>query len=320
MMRIGLALLFTLAVAASAGATEPYPTRPIRLIVPFPPAGIADLSARLVAEGLRVRLNQAVIVENKPGANGMLGLREMMKAEPDGYTLMIGTVGSTVINYAMDASAQFDPLRDMTPVAGTAEYPTDMVVNNKAPVTSVNGFVAYAKERQGKLTFGSTGVGALDYLAAELFMRKTGIRMVHVPYRGGPAALNDLIGGSIDVIIEVFPVVMEQIASGAIKGLAVSSPYRLPALPDMPTFAEAGVGGMELTGWVGVYGPPGLPSHVRDQLGRAIVDVVRQGDIQGRFRAIGFEPTGLDSEAFSALHAAEVARWTSFMGETGLRK
>src|SRR5262245_35257 len=318
-MRALLAFVCGLLLSVSASA-QSYPSRPIRLIVPFPPAGIADLSARLVAEGLRVRLNQAVIVENKPGANGMLGLREMMKAEPDGYTLMIGTVGSTVINYAMDASAQFDPLRDMTPVAGTAEYPTAMVVNNKAPVTSVNGFVAYAKERQGKLTFGSTGVGALDYLAAELFMRKTGIRMVHVPYRGGPAALNDLIGGSIDVIIEVFPVVMEQIRSGAIKALAVSSPYRLPVIPDVPTFAEAGVGGLELTGWLGVYGPPGIPGGVREQLGAAIADAVKQPEYQAKFRAIGFEPTGLDAKAFADLHASEVKRWTAFMTETGLKK
>src|SRR5205085_8926527 len=133
----------------------------------------------------------------------------------------------------------------------------------KTPVASVQEFIAFAKARPGNLTFGSTGVGALDYLAPELFMRKTGISMVHVPYRGGPAALNDLIGGSIDVLIEVFPVVMEQIKSGMIKGLAVSSPYRLPSLPDMPTFRRAGFPGVELTGWLGIYGPPRLPDDVR---------------------------------------------------------
>jgi tripartite-type tricarboxylate transporter receptor subunit TctC len=319
-MRALLALLILITVPVAAGAAEPYPSRPIRLLVPFPPAGIADLSARLVAEGLRAKLSQPVIVENKPGANGVLGLREMLKAEADGYTLMIGTVGSVVISSAMDANAPFDPLRDMVAIAGTAEYPTALVVNNKMPVNSVKDFIAYANERQGKLTFGSTGVGALDYLAAELLMKKTGIRMVHVPYRGGPAALNDLIGGSIDVIVEVFPVVMQQIATGAIKGLAVSSPYRLSALPQVPTFAEAGVAGMELTGWLGVYGPPGMPNAVREQLGAAIVDVVKQPEIQAKFRAIGFEPTGLDAKAFADLHAAEVKRWTAFMTEAGLRK
>ena len=318
-MRAILAVL-VLALGATAATAQTYPTRAIRLIVPFPPAGISDLSARLVADALRAKLNQSVIVENKPGANGVIGLKEMLKAEPDGYTLMIGNVGSVVINYAMDANPPFDPMKDMVPIAGTAEYATAMVVNNKTPVTSVQEFIAFAKTRPGNLTFGSTGVGALDYLAPELFMRKTGISMVHVPYRGGPAALNDLIGGSIDVLIEVFPVVMEQIKSGAIRGLAVSSPYRLPSIPDVPTFAEAGVSGIELTGWLGVYGPPGMPNPIREQLGAAIAEVVKQPEIQSKFRAIGFEPTGLGVKAFAELHASEVRRWTAFMTESGLRK
>jgi tripartite-type tricarboxylate transporter receptor subunit TctC len=144
--------------------------------------------------------------------------------------------------------------------------------------------------------------------------------MVHVPYRGGPAALNDLMGGSIDLLIEVFPVVMEQIKSGAIRGLAVSSPYRLPAVADLPTFKEAGVPGVELTGWLGIYGPPRLPEDVRALLGRSIAEVVRQPEIQEKFRAIGFEPTGLGVKEFSDHHAAEVKRWVAFMTEAGLRK
>ena len=269
--------LFRLAPClSSAASAQSYPSRQIRMLVPFPPAGITDLSGRLVAEGLRAKFNQPVIIENKPGANGVIGLRELLKSEPDGYTVMVGTVGSVVIGYAIDANAPFDPARDMVPVAGVAEYATAMVVNKQLPVNSVKEFIDYAKARPGKLSFGSTGVGALDYLAAELFMRETGISMVHVPYKGGPAALHDLMGGSIDVIIEVFPVVMEQIRSGLIKGLAVSSSYRLPSIPDVPTFAEAGVPGVRLTGWLGVYGPPRLPEDVREKLGAAIVEVVKQ--------------------------------------------
>jgi tripartite-type tricarboxylate transporter receptor subunit TctC len=171
---------------SAAASAQSFPSRPIRLIVPFPPAGITDLSARLVAEGLRVKLNQPVIVENKPGANGLLGLREMLKAEPDGYTLMAGTVGNLVIGYAMEANPSFDALRDVVPIAGTAEYATAMVVNNKLPVNSVKEFIDYAKARPGKLSFGSTGTGALDYLAVELFMRATGTQMVHVPAADPP--------------------------------------------------------------------------------------------------------------------------------------
>ena len=207
-----IAALFGCALMSAAAVAQSFPTRPIRLIVPFPPAGITDLSARLVAEGLRVKFNQPVIVENKPGANGLLGLREMLKAEPDGYTLMAGTVGDLVIGYAMEANAPFDALRDVVPIAGTAEYATAMVVNNKLPVNSVKEFIDYAKARPGKLSFGSTGIGALDYLAAELFMRETGIEH-------GARALSRRAGraqrshGRLDrLIIEVFPVVMEQIS------------------------------------------------------------------------------------------------------------
>ena len=307
-------------VLSTAAAAQSFPSRPIRLIVPFPPAGITDLSARLVAEGLRAKFGQPVIVENKPGANGLIGLREMLKAEPDGYTLMAGTVGNLVIQYAMEASPSFDALRDVVPIAGTAEYATAMVVNNATPVRSVKEFIDYAKARPGKLTFGSTGTGALDYLAVELFMRATGTQLVHVPYRGGPAALNDLMGGSIDLLIEVFPVVMEQIKTRMVKGLAVSSPYRLPSVPQVPTFKEAGVSGVELTGWLGIYGHPQMPEDVRATLGAAIVDIVKQRDVQDKFRAIGFEPTGLGVQAFSQFHAAEVKRWVAFMTEAGLRK
>jgi tripartite-type tricarboxylate transporter receptor subunit TctC len=318
-MRILLSLIFGVLMSAAASA-QSYPSRPIRMIVPFPPAGITDLSARLVAEGLRAKFNQPVIVENKPGANGVIGLREMLKAEPDGYTLMASTLGSVVLTYAMEANPPFDALHDVLPIAGTAEYATAMVVNNKTPVHSVKEFIDYAKARPGKLTFGSTGTAALDYLAVELFMKETGTRMVHVPYRGGPAALNDLMGGSIDLLIEVFPVVMEQVKSGLIRGLAVSSPYRLPSLPNVPTFKEAGVSGVELTGWLGVYGQPRMPEDVRAMLGAAIAAIVKQPDIQEKFRAIGFEPTGLGVKEFSEFHASEVKRWVAFMTEVGLRK
>jgi tripartite-type tricarboxylate transporter receptor subunit TctC len=318
-MRIVLALVSLLALACSALAQN-YPTRQIRMIVPFPPAGITDLSGRLMAEALRARFNQPVIVENKPGANGVIGLRELLKTEPDGYTVLVGTLGSVAIGYAIDANAPFDPNRDLLPIASTAEYATAMVVNNKLPVNSVKEFIDYAKARPGKLTFGSTGVGAMDYLAVELFMKETGVSMVHVPYKGGPAALNDLMGGSIDVLIEVFPVVMEQIKSGLIKGLAVSSPYRLPAVPNLPTFKELGLPAVTLTGWIGLYAPPRTPLDIRDKLSAVLVDSVKQPEMQAKFRTIGFEPTGLDRQAFSEFHAAEIKRWVAFLTEIGLRK
>lgn len=318
-MRALLSLVFCVLLAASASA-QSFPSRPLRMLVPAPPAGITDLSARLVAEGLRVRFNQPVVVENKPGGNGVIAVRELLKAEPDGYTLLVGAMGMVVLGYAMEVNPPFDALRDLSPIAGTAEYATAMVVNTNMPVNSVQEFIDYAKARPGKLTFGSTGTAALDYLAVELFMKETGTKMVHVPYRGGPAALNDLMGGSIDLLIEVFPVVMEQIKTGLVKGLAVSSPYRLSSLPNLPTFRQAGVAGVELTGWLGVYGHPQMPEDTRAMLGAAIVEIVKQEDVREKFRAIGFEPTGLGVHDFSQFHAAEVKRWVAFMAEAGLRK
>ncbi len=324
-MRGLLSVLIGIAFSASAWsvsawAADPYPSRPIKLLIPFPPAGITDLSGRIVAEGLRDRLKQPVVVENKPGANGILGLRELLKADADGYTLMVGNVGSLVLNYAIDSKATFDPMKDVVPIASTAEYATTMVVNRNLPVNSVQEFVAYAKARQGQLTYGSTGEGSMANLSTQLFMQKTGIKMVHAPYKGGPLALNDLIAGHIQLIIEVSPVVNEQVLSGTIKGFAATSPYRQPMLPNVPTFAEAGVPGVVVTGWLGIYGPPGLPNDVRDKVGKAIVEVVKDPETQKKLRAIGFEPTGQGTAEFTAHHAAEVKRWVAFYGEVGLRK
>jgi tripartite-type tricarboxylate transporter receptor subunit TctC len=320
MMRAFLTLLFCIFHSALALAADPYPARSIRLLIPFPPAGITDLSGRIVAEALREKFKQPVIVENKPGANGVIGLKELLKAEPDGYTLMVGNVGSVVLNYAMDTKAGFDPMKDLVPIASTAEYATTMVVNKDIPVNSVKEFIDYAKARQGALTYGSTGEGSLANLSTQLFMKQTGVKMVHAPYKGGPLALNDLLAGHIQLIIEVSPVVNEQVLAGTIKGLAVTSPYRQPMLPNVPTFAEAGVPGVVVTGWLGIYGPPGLPDDVRQKLGAAIVEVVKAPEITKKLRAIGFEPTAQGVKEFTDFHAAEVKRWVAFYTEVGLRK
>jgi len=318
-MRALLALLLT-SLIGSAAAADNYPSRPIKLLIPFPPAGITDLSGRIVAEGLRAKLGQPLVLENKPGANGVIGLREMLKADADGYTLTIGNVGSVVLNYAIDSKAPFDPMKDMVPIAGTAEYATTMVVNKDLPVNSVKEFVAYAKARQGQVTYGSTGEGSMANLVTMLLMKQTGVKMVHAPYKGGPLALNDLIAGHIQLITEVSPVVNEQVLAGTIKGFAVSSPYRQPMLPNVPTFEQAGVPGVIVTGWLGLYGPPGMPEDVRQKLGAATVEVVKDPEIQKKLRAIGFEPTGQNVSSFTAHHAAEVKRWVAFYSEVGLRK
>lgn len=310
--------LACLALSIVPAAGQPYPSRTIRIVVPYPPGGIADLAGRLVAEGLRREFNQTAIVENKAGANGTIGLREVTQSNPDGYTLMVGTLGM-VINYAIDSTGAANAMKDIVPIASVAEHPNVMVINNKMPVSTVKEFVEYANANAGRVNYGTTGVGSTSYLATALLVKQTGLNMVHVPYKGGPLALNDLLGGTIDTIIEVYPVVMEQIRSGKIKPLAVTSSYRFPTLPSIPTFEEAGFPEVKLTGWLGLYGPPGLPDDIRHKLGAAVEEVMKQPATQEKFRMIGFQPTGVGVSAFTQSHNGELKRWSDFVSERGIR-
>jgi tripartite-type tricarboxylate transporter receptor subunit TctC len=313
------ALLLALALA-TAGA-ETYPSRPIRIVVPFAPGGITDLVGRLLADGLRATFGQTVYVENKAGANGTLGARDLVNAPPDGHTLMIGSLGGQVIRAALDKTYPIDPLRDLLPIAGAAEVATVMIVNPRTvPVSSVAEFIAYARQRREELNFGSTGTGSLNHISAELFMQQTGTRMMQVPYKGGSGSVNDLLGGALHVVFEVYPVAMAQIKAGNVRALGVTSPYRLPDLPDVPTLKESGLADFNLTGWLGLYGPPGLAAETRERLGAAVVAIIRDPVNQQKLRAIGFEPTGMPLREFAAFHRSEVERWTAFAIERGLRK
>jgi tripartite-type tricarboxylate transporter receptor subunit TctC len=318
-MRGFLALLFGALLTATASADN-YPSRPIRLLIPFPPAGITDLSGRIVAEALREKLKQPIIIENKPGANGVIGLKELLRSDADGYTLMVGNLGSLVLNYAMDSKVGFDPMKDVVPIASTAEYATTMVVNKNVPVNSVKEFVEYAKARHGQLTYGSTGEGSMANLSTMLFMKQTGVKMVHAPYKGGPLALNDLIAGHIQLIIEVSPVVDEQVRSGTIKGFAVSSPYRQPMLPDVPTFAEAGLPLPEVNAgaWFGLLAPAGTPPDAIAFLNRAFNAALEDPELRSALTTMGLEPRGTTPEEFAAFIREEIVRWPPIFRAAGI--
>ena len=312
---------FAVALLATNANAVDYPTRPIKLVVPYAAGGPTDMLGRLIGEYLGRDLKQPVIVENKAGAQGAIGAEAVARSEPDGYTLFVTAASIIVLNPMLYKKLSYDPVRDFRMLALVTDLPVVMEVHPSVPAKNVAEFVAYAKQNPGKINFGSAGTGGTIHLAGEMFKQIAGVDMVHVPYRGGPLALNDLNGGHLDTIIEVYPVVMEQIRSGAIKGLAVSSATRLPSLPDLPTFEEAGVPGIVLTGWLGIYGPPKMPDDVRNKLGEAIVEVVNQPDIQKKFRDIGFEPMiGQGVKEFIAHHEAEVKRWVAFLTELGLRK
>jgi tripartite-type tricarboxylate transporter receptor subunit TctC len=319
-MRVVLALLFSIVFSVASLAAEPYPSRTIKLIVPNPAGGITDTIARLLADGLRKKLNQAVIVDNKSGGVGTIGTREVVKAEPDGYTLLIQSLGVLVLPYALDAKFPVNPKQDLTPIAGVAEFATVLIVNPNTPVHNVQEFIAYAKSKPEKLSFGSAGLGSVNHLSAELFMKQTGISMVHVPYRGGNGAINDLLGGRLDAIFEVFPIAMPQIQVDGVRALAVTTPYRLQDLPNVPTSAEAGVPNIQVTGWLAVYGPPALPAELTQKLSTAIVEIISEPDTQKKLRTIGFEPTGMPADKFAAFNDAEINRWMTIITDIGLRK
>jgi tripartite-type tricarboxylate transporter receptor subunit TctC len=319
-MRLVFAYLITIMMSATALATEPYPSRPIRIVVPNPAGGITDTIARFLADGLRTKLNATIVVENKAGGIGTIGTRDVVRSDPDGYTLLIQSLGVLVLPYAMDTKFPINPKTDLTPIAGIAEFATVLIVNPSMPVHNVQEFIAYAKSRPGKLTYGSAGFGSVNHLSTELFMKQTGVKMVHVPYRGGTGAINDLIGGRIDAIFEVFPIAMPQIQAGSVRPLAVTTPYRLQDLPNVPTSAEAGVPDIQVSGWLAAYGPPGLPADLTKKLSAAMIEIIRDPQMQKKLRAIGFEPTGVPADKFAAFNAAETDRWTALMAEFGLRK
>src|SRR5215468_6872216 len=316
-MRVIFALLLAM-MSGAASAQDAYPTRQITLIAPYAAGGSTDLVARVLSEGLKARFNQPVTVDNRPGGNGVIGTREVVKAPPDGYTLLIGALGAQVLPAVMAPNFPFDPVRDFIPVAGVAEWAGVMLVKKDLPVNSLQEFIAYARTRPGKLNFGSSGYGSTVHLIAEILMRRTGIRMQHVPYKGGASSMTDLMSGSLDVLFTSSPVAVGQAENRSVKILAVASKHRLKLLPDVPTMEEAGAPGVTQTQWLGVFGPPGLAEPVRQKLSAAVVDIVADADTQTKLRNIGFEPIGTGYVTFDAFFRAEVKRWTDFVRENGL--
>jgi tripartite-type tricarboxylate transporter receptor subunit TctC len=304
----------------SAAAQDNYPSRQITLIAPFAAGGSTDLVARVISEGLRAKLGQPVIVENKPGGTGVVGAREVVKADPDGHTLLLGNAGATVIPAAMSNNYPIDLNKDLLPIALTAEFVGVVLAKKELPVNSMQEFITYAKANPGKLNFGTSGVGSMVHLSAELLMKETGIKMQHLPYKGGSNSMADLLGGTIDALFVSSPVAVGQAENKNLKILAVTSRYRLQALPNVPTIEESGVPGFDTTAWLGVMGPAGLPAAIRDKLSTALVEIAKDPDTQDKLRKIGFEPLGKGSAEFQQFFREDVKKWTAFVKERGLKE
>ena len=317
-MRLVFALILTALAGNAAPAQDAYPTRQITLIAPYAAGGSTDLVARVLSEGLRARFNQPVTVENKPGGNGVIGTREVVKAAPDGYTLLIGALGAQVLPAVMAPNFPFDPLRDFVPISMAAEWVGVMLGKKDLPASSLREFIAYAKSRPGALNYGTSGYGSVVHLVAEMMMKEAGIKMQHVPYKGGGQSMTDLLSGSLDVLFTSSPVAVGQAENKNLKILAVASTRRLKLLPNVPTMEEGGVPGVDHGSWLGVFGPPGLPDAIRKKLSNALVDIVSDPETQNKLRNIGFEPVGTDFAAFDQFFRAEVKRWAAFVRENGL--
>lgn len=315
-----LAVMLLAGFTISAAAQDNYPSRQITLIAPFAAGGSTDLVARVISEGLRAKLGQPVIVENKPGGTGVVGAREVVKADPDGHTLLLGNAGATVIPAAMSNNYPIDLNKDLLPIALTAEFVGVVLAKKELPVNSMQEFITYAKANPGKLNFGTSGVGSMVHLSAELLMKETGIKMQHLPYKGGSNSMADLLGGTIDALFVSSPVAVGQAENKNLKILAVTSRYRLQALPNVPTIEESGVPGFDTTAWLGVMGPAGLPAAIRDKLSTALVEIAKDPDTQDKLRKIGFEPLGKGSAEFQQFFREDVKKWTAFVKERGLKE
>lgn len=310
-----LAMAMVASVCSSTAHAQSWPVRPVRIIVPFPPGGTTDIVARSLGVELQRMWQQPVIVENRPGAGGNIGSDLVAKSPNDGYTLLMGTVGTHSINAALFAQSgnkmPFDPVKDFVPITLAAGVPNVMVVNAKVPVNSVAEFIAYAKARPGQLNMASSGNGTSIHLTGELFKTMTGTYMVHLPYRGSAPAMSDLLAGNTNVMFDNLPSALPHIKSGRLKALAVTSRVRSPALPDTPTIEEAAnLKGFDASSWFGLFAPAGTSRAIVDKIQADVAKALAVPEVRERFVAQGAQPGGTTPDQFAAFIRAETDKWT----------
>ncbi|MES2562457.1 MAG: tripartite tricarboxylate transporter substrate binding protein [Pseudomonadota bacterium] len=318
--RSAAAVILTACGFATVGfAQSDYPTRPIRYIVPFPPGGGTDILSRLVASKLTERLGWQIVVDNRAGAGGNIGLDAGAKATPDGYTMVMGQTSNLTINPSLYAKLPYDSLRDFTPVSVVASSPIAFMIAAKSPYRTLADLIAAAKAKPAELTFSTTGNGTVGHLSGELMQRTAGIKLVHVPYKGSAQALPDLLGGRIHVFLASLETAMPQLKAGAIRTLAVTSAQRVPAVPDIPTVAESGYRGFETTTWYGILVPKGTPQPIVAKLGTEVTKVLESADVRERMAANGGATIKPGPAAFDALLKSELAKWSRVIKEAGVK-
>ena len=313
------ASILALAAFVLAQAPAAYPTKPIRLVVPFPAGGATDIFAREVAKHLTEAWGQSVVVDNRPGAGGNIGSELVAKSAPDGYTLEMGTVGTHAINASLYSKMPYDHIKDFVPVILVAGVPNVLEVNPSVPVNSVQELIAYAKANPGKLNFASSGSGTSIHLSGELFKVMAGVQMTHVPYKGSAPALSDLLGGQVQLMFDNLPPSLPQIKAGKLRALAVTSSTRAPALPDVPTVAEAGLPGFEASSWFGVLAPAGTPPAIVAKLNAEIAKWLTTPEAKEKLAAVGANIASGTPEDFARHIQAETAKWAKVVKESGAK-
>lgn len=314
-----LALAALLACSpASAQAPDAWPTKPVRLILPFPPGGGTDILGRVIAERLTARLGQPVVAENRGGAGGNVGAEVAAKSAPDGYTIVL-VAPSLAISPSLYANLNYDPVKDFAPVSLVASVPNVMITNPSVAARTMQEFIALAKGKPGVMNFGSGGRGTSNHLAGELFNIVAGVKLVHVPYKGVNLAMNDVLSGQIQLVVIGIPAAAPHVKAGRLRALALVAAQRSPVLPDVPTVAEAGLPGFEVITWYGILAPAGTPRPIVARLNTELVSIMHAAELKGRLEAMATEPVTSTPEEFADLIKREIAKWSDVVRRAGLK-
>ncbi len=311
------AFVMALVGLAGSGALAAYPEKPIRLIVPFPPSGAADQIARSLGAKMQESLGQSVVIDNRGGAGGIIASEAVATAPADGYTLLFGTVSTHAINPSLYAKLSYDPVKHFIPISITHSIPRVLVINPSIPATNIRELIAHAKSKPGTLTYSSSGTGTTSHLAGELFKTMAGIEMTHVPYKGSAQAIADLLTGRISMAFDSLTVYAEHIKTGKVRALGVTSLKRIGALPTVPTIAESGLTGYDVSNWTGIFVPAGTPRDIVDKLNTEVRKAMGDAEMRRQLVSIGIEPLSSTSEEFAAILRTDIPKWAGVIKASG---
>jgi tripartite-type tricarboxylate transporter receptor subunit TctC len=309
----------TLGLAPPVHAQSDYPNKPVKVLAGFPPGQATDTLGRIVIARIQEALGQSFFVDNKPGAAGIIATQQAMNAPPDGYTLLLTSSGPLAVNPGLYAKLPYDPIKDFVPVAGIAIVPEVLVVNMEVPVTDVKGLIALAKSQPGKINYASGGVGVTNHLVTEMFRSTAGIEINHIPYKGGPPALTDLMGGRVQMMFETSVATLPFVKQGKLRALAVSSPERFAAAPELPTIAELGYPGFSGVPWIAIMAPARTPASVVAKLNAEINKALNSKEVRANFAAQGVEPLVKTPEELGVFIKTEIAKWTKAVKDSGAK-